>query len=324
MMSSTSRGSSSTTATKLRRQVVVVVVRHGERLDYQLKKTKGINWIQQTTTSTSKQQQPRPWDPPLTNHGIRQAKALGTAIGDILKSYNLPCKISSIYTSPFYRCRQTSVALAMSHYQYQQNQQNQEQEQKHTQLTNDGITNGDGTPLKVQVYVEYGLSESFNENFYRSWSLPDSDSTWGYKRKELPLHAIDTSTLHPISKQPVQKLLQVTMEYNGDDDNNDDNNDDSISLDMNDWIDTTSYKSKTSITAPYSFHPPNFESFKMQRQRMEDTLNELSQTHYNNNETFVMVSHGTYSMYLLYAVSFKVSSNKTFLLLYYKSFSLFD
>ena len=279
----------SSTAIKLRRQVVVVVVRHGERLDYKLKNTKGINWI-----PTSK----RPWDPPLTKHGVEQAKALGNAIGDILKSHDLPSKISAIYTSPFYRCRQTSAALAMSHSrQYQQKQQQQ--------LTNGIITsNGGGTTSKndsLQVCVEYGLSESFNENFYRSWSLPDSDSTWGYKRKELPLQVIDPSTLHPISTQPVQQLLQVTMEYNGNgndyDENNDDNDTTTVTngdntINIKDWIDT-SYISKTNITTPYSLHPPNFESFKMQRQRMEDTLNELSKAHFDN-ETFVMVSHGTY------------------------------
>ena len=281
----------SSTAIKLRRQVVVVVVRHGERLDYKLKNTKGINWI-----PTSK----RPWDPPLTKHGVEQAKALGNAIGDILKSHDLPSKISAIYTSPFYRCRQTSAALAMSHSrQYQQKQQQQ--------LTNGIITsNGGGTTSKndsLQVCVEYGLSESFNENFYRSWSLPDSDSTWGYKRKELPLQVIDPSTLHPISTQPVQQLLQVTMEYNGNgndyDENNDDNDTTTVTngdntINIKDWIDT-SYISKTNITTPYSLHPPNFESFKMQRQRMEDTLNELSKTHFDN-EAFIMVSHGTYTL----------------------------
>ena len=281
---------------KRRRQVVVIVVRHGERLDYILRDTKNVNWIKEEAPD-------RPWDPPLTKHGHKQGQALGFALSNILKTNNLPSNIKAIYTSPFLRCRQTSKEIAIS-YMDQQQQQKERNETSST-ATSTATTNNNNNDLKV--YVEYGLAESFNENFYRSWSLPNSDSTWGFQKKELPYDKIDITTLHPMSKVPCQTLLEETMKpivlqdesrNNDDNDNNKDtNDDDSIII-----IDVT-YQSKSKITTPYSLHPPNFESFKMQRLRMVNTLNLLSESHYNSHcvdeddetdQAFVMVSHGTY------------------------------
>jgi hypothetical protein len=65
------------------------------------------------------------------------------------------------------------------------------------------MTEGQGQlPL---VRIEWGLAESINESWYRSWALPGSDGTWGFR---LPgQEIIDPVTLHPASKQPVGSLL---------------------------------------------------------------------------------------------------------------------
>ena len=271
-----------------RRQIVVIVVRHGERLDYILRESKNVNWIKTAD---------RPWDPPLTKHGHKQGHALGNALSNILKEKNLPSNITAIYTSPFLRCRQTSKEIAISY-----NRMDQQQNRK-----DETVSKPSSSKSNLNVYVEYGLAESFNENFYRSWSLPNSDSTWGFQKKELPYDKIDIMTLHPMSKVPCQTLLEETMKpivlqdesrnNNDNNDNKDTNDDDSIII-----IDVT-YQSKSQITTPYSLHPPNFESFKMQRLRMVNTLNLLSESHYNSHcvdeddetdQAFVMVSHGTY------------------------------
>lgn len=210
----------------------VVVVRHGERLDYVLRDA-GQNWI---PTSD------RPWDPPLTENGHQQARALGDALPGILNELQLP-PVAAIYTSPFWRCRQTAVGLASD--------------------------NG------LKIKVELGLSESMNENFFRSWAVPGTDGSWGYQKQEVPLSQLDVATLHPASTQPVQAVLDWRLAPV----------DETIKEKMDD-----NHVSKSSLDTPYSLHPPNFESFNMQRNRMKATMELLSDDH--PNETIVLVSHG--------------------------------
>jgi len=208
---------------------VVIVVRHGERLDYVMR-DRGENWVPSSE---------RPWDPPLTAHGHEQAQALGQHFPQLLQENNLP-PIAAVYSSPFWRCRQTAAGIAKS--------------------------------LQHKVRVELGLVESLNQNWFRSWAVSGTDGTWGFG-KGIDL---DPESLHPRSKEPVQPLL----------DWKEGETDDTTLLLMD-----ASHVSKTTIDTPYCLHPHNFESTKMQRKRMAETIVALSEDHIN--ETIVLVSHGT-------------------------------
>jgi len=80
----------------------VVVARHGERLDYVSRdlETSSKNWLANSA---------KPYDPPLTQHGIEQGEKLGRHLSKELEQLGIPA-ISSVYTSPFLRCRQTSLS----------------------------------------------------------------------------------------------------------------------------------------------------------------------------------------------------------------------
>lgn len=228
----------------------VVVVRHGERLDY-ITRDNGGNWI-----STSD----RPWDPPLTDNGKNQASELGKALPDILQKLNLP-PIVAIYSSPFLRCRQTSVGLIKGG--------------KFCDKTaNDKDNNNDDDDGLLKVRVELGLSESLNENWYRSWAVHGSDGTWGFQKKTHP--ELDPDTLHEASKKPVQPLLDWKKAISSDE---------TIMSRMDE-----EYVSKSNLDTPYSLHPPKFESYKTQRERMRSTLDQLSNE--TTEGTLVLVSHG--------------------------------
>mmetsp|Transcript_7447 Transcript_7447/g.10841 ORF Transcript_7447/g.10841 Transcript_7447/m.10841 type:complete len:281 (-) Transcript_7447:137-979(-) len=183
----------------------------------------------------------QPWNPPLTENGHQQAKGLGVALPEILSSLNLP-PVAAVYSSPFHRCRQTAAGLI-------------------------------GSNQNLKIRAELGLSESINENWFRSWAVEGTDGTWGYQRKDCP--NVDPETLHSGSKEPVQPLLDWKTGPI-----------DAVTSSMMD----ANYISKSSIDTPFSLHPPNFESSKMQQNRMAETLNTLSENHVN--ESFVMVSHG--------------------------------
>lgn len=151
----------------------VVVARHGERLDYQMRDA-GENW----TASAE-----RPWDPPLTSHGQKQAQLLGRHLHKVLLQMQAP-KISKVYASPFLRCRQTAA----------------------------GVVRGRDSMRRSEASLGYysvepGLAESLNESWYRSWALPGADGTWGYKVDGKPEY--DPATLHPAASKPVQDLLSI-------------------------------------------------------------------------------------------------------------------
>jgi broad specificity phosphatase PhoE len=193
----------------------------------------------------------RPWDPPLTTNGMEQAKNLGKALPHILKQHKLPPNIKSIYSSPFLRCRQTALGIAES------------------------MTSDDNNTSNTKVKVELGLAESINENWFRSWAVQGTDGTWGYLKKTMP--ELDPITLHPASQMPVQPLLD--WKASGDE-----------TAASHPCMDPA-HTSKSTLETPYQLDPPQFESFQMQRTRMEQTLTQLSGDHID--ETLVMVSHGT-------------------------------
>jgi broad specificity phosphatase PhoE len=244
------------TATKKRKDIqTVIVVRHGERLDY-IMKANGQNWIELPTTD-------RPWDPPLTETGIEQAKRLGSALfqkttAEDDEFQRLP-PITAVYSSPFLRCRQTAAAMIQ----------------------------GGGASINVQV--ELGLTESINENWYRSWALPGTDGTWGYMKNEIPNP--NPQTLHPASKIPLMDHSHTVLDWKQcplPDHNQlmDDDHTSQTSLIMADGDGSTNIP----CHPYYCYDPPQFESFKMQRRRMAKAMNQLSSLHVD--ETIILVSHG--------------------------------
>jgi broad specificity phosphatase PhoE len=220
---------------------VIVTARHGERLDY-ITRDSGGNWVADAE---------RPWDPPLSDHGIEQGAKLGKHLADELERLGLP-PLSAVYTSPFLRCRQTAVASFQGY--------------------NAATSNMDSSKTNVlpPVRIELGLAESINESWYRSWALPGTNGTWGFRTPGQD--TIDPVTLHPASKQPVQSIIdwQATLSAGED-----------TSLDLD-------YVSVTTLTQPYCFHPPLLESRKDQRRRMMDTVSNLAQP----GTTVLLVSHG--------------------------------
>lgn len=246
------------------RASVVVVVRHGERLDYTLRAV-GQNWVEKEIMMLSGDGGGggRPWDPPITETGVQQAEALGIAMEKtILKSLSLP-PIAAVYSSPFVRCRQTSCAIVSGIEKCRKEQQE---------------TNVANTALKVKV--ELGLSESINENWYRSWALPGTDGTWGYRKRDLPNPDLDS--LNPAAKEPVQSILDWKQQRL---DRNDGDDDQLLQRYMD-----QDHTSQTRLDTPYSYSSSNFESFHVQRDRMAAAMNQLSDQH--DGETIVLVSHG--------------------------------
>jgi broad specificity phosphatase PhoE len=223
---------------------VLIVARHGERLD-SVTKENGGNWLIG---------QERPFDPPLTSHGKDQAKELGRELMDKIKTLELP-PISNIYTSPLLRCRQTAAAM------------------RKAMINEEGTLPQSSRPGFYEFLplarLEPGLSESINESWYRSWSLPGADGTWGFgSRNRIE---IDPESLHSLAKRPVQPLLRLDSRHDFEDTNID-----------------PDYLSRTAITAPYCFYPMLLESKQDQRDRMRQTVKTLQEP----GRTTICVSHG--------------------------------
>ena len=255
-----------------RRRVTVVVVRHGERLDY-FYRSAGKNWCQ---TNPS-----QPWNPPLTRRGVDMAIQLGTALRErILPELGLS-PISAVYSSPFLRCQETAAGIIRGVVPNDFNHQNLE-------LNHDSTVT---SPLKVRV--ELGLSESINEDWYRSWSLPETDGTWGFKRKEIPQIDPIRDGMDSRALVPVEKLLLWKERM-----------DDTHGI-LHAMVDHE-YKSRTSLGGDYSFagSPPKLETSHLQRNRIDNTMNTLLSQHYkqsstegeqvneDNDTTIVLVAHG--------------------------------
>jgi broad specificity phosphatase PhoE len=212
---------------------VIVVARHGERLDFFVRDNPDVasgqtNWVASAS---------QPFDPPLTIRGHDQALKLGNQLVAELKKLELP-QISEIYSSPLLRCRETAYYAPS------------------------GLVSDEST---VPVRVEPGLVESINEQWYRSWALPGSDGTWGFRIDNE--NGYDSELIHPLAKQPVQSLLD---EWKTD-----------ARLDH-------AYTPKTFVLEPYCFHPSLFETNLRQRNRMKEVVASVCQP----GKTVLLVSHG--------------------------------
>ena len=94
----------------------LIIVRHAERIDSVLGKPPPAgkeggyhNWITETEAGRA-----RPWDPPLSEYGVRQSRLLGASIPKILEDYKLPA-LGMVYTSPTARCAETALAALDSY-----------------------------------------------------------------------------------------------------------------------------------------------------------------------------------------------------------------
>ena len=253
-----------------RSRLTLVIVRHGERLDY-AHRAAGKNWCGANPA--------QPWNPPLTQRGLSMAMQLGAALREeILPDLGAP-PVSAVYTSPFLRCRQTAAAIVQGMSSKSIGHKRSESDRGHTV----------SSPLKVRV--ELGLAESINENWYRSWSLPGTDGTWGYKKQEIP-------HIDPVrDRMDIRALLPVET-----------------LLDWKESSDVTSFnktlhrmmdhehRSLTTLGRDYSFagNPPKLENGQLQRSRISETIKILSEEHCNTGEsidkekeeTILLVSHG--------------------------------
>ena len=130
-------------------------------------KSRGLNWQQTNPT--------RPWDPPLTQAGISQGSALGVGLRAHCERLGLP-PVTRVISSPLLRCVQTAAAAAV-------------------QL---GVST---------ISLEPGLAEGMLEEWYRSWGLPDADSTWGGPTNSPCGTPVDLNSLHPGCHVPSGTLL---------------------------------------------------------------------------------------------------------------------
>jgi hypothetical protein len=148
-----------------------------------------------------------------------------------------------------------------------------------TSTTGGTITNNNTIPIRV----EYGLSESFNEPWYRSWALPGTDGTWGYKLPDEESKGIDPATLHPWSKQPIQNLPLFS---------------DCFSDGETPQVESQ-YKSQTLIDIPYTFEPRCLETRDEQCARMTATVNAVTKV----GQTVMITSHGAPVTHLFEALT---------------------
>ena len=238
------------------KKMFVVVARHGERWDY-IQRDAGHNWIATAA---------RPWDPPLSPNGLKQATRLGEHLSQTLQEMNLP-PISAAYSSPFLRCRQTACQAVEA------------LNKQKSAAANDGNA--------VKVKVELGLSESLNDNWYRSWALPGSDGTWGFVPPEeekqsgnstrRTLSAFTEQELHPDAQRPVQEILNWK-----------DVNHEQSSPNLGTWQDLD-YESSTEISKPFALKPSLMtETRSEQKERMLQVIQNKAQS----AETILLVSHG--------------------------------
>lgn len=240
------------------KKLFVVVARHGERWDY-IQRDAGNNWI-----ATA----PRPWDPPLSPNGFKQATRLGDHLfSKLTKDLQLP-PISAVYSSPFLRCRQTACQVVEA----LRNKQNS--------------TNGSGQDYhNLKVKIEMGLSESLNESWYRSWALPGADGTWGFVPREdqkagqrRALNAFSEEVLHLDSKRPAQELLLQWKNIHSENH--------SANLQT---LQDMEYVSSTEITKSFALKPTlTVETKKEQQERMFQVIVNQADV----DKTILLISHG--------------------------------
>ncbi|CAB9514686.1 PGAM [Seminavis robusta] len=234
----------------------LVVARHGERWDYvQRNAGHGADWI-----ATAK----RPWDPPLSPLGLKQASRLGSHLMEKLAELKLP-PIAACYSSPFLRCRQTSCQAVEA-------------------MMNGGTATTAETSAPLKVQIEIGLSESLNKSWYRSWALPGADSTWGFVppeekqpgKRRRGLNEYSPEELHLSSRVPAPELLtwkEATHES-------------SPNLQT---LQDMEYQSTTAICKPFALRPKVLvETAEEQQTRMFQVVANKARP----GQTILVVSHG--------------------------------
>lgn len=127
-----------------------------------------LDYVWRARGENWQQQAERPWDTPLSEPGVRQGAAMGRAVERQCRL--LGCALpTAVYSSPLVRCVETAAAAAEAL----------------------GV---------AAVRVEPAVAEGMLEEWYRSWAMPSSDSTWGGPRhQEGP---VDPATLHPAARGP--------------------------------------------------------------------------------------------------------------------------
>ena len=189
---------------------------------------RGENWV---PTSD------RPWDPPLTDLGWKQGAALGERIKQCIAEMNLP-PLTQVYSSPFQRTQETAVAA------------------------NAAFENA------PRVKVEHGLAESLSEPWYRSWSLPTSNGSWGYHECDQSgaILPVNLDTLHRAALHPASAIIVPPHP-------------------PIEGIDSK-HRSISKISKVYCWG--SFESHRDQRNRIESTVRTVAKA----GETVLLVSHG--------------------------------
>jgi len=149
----------------------VFIARHGERVDYQWAAA-DKNWQAQAE---------RPWDSPMTDGGILQAKALGRAVERHRKTLKLP-PVYKVFTSPLLRCAQTGCAAAVGL---------------------DGVSS---------IEIEPELAEGMCESWYRSWGVAEANGTWGGPPHSRCGTDVDVTTLHTHARLPASACHATASE----------------------------------------------------------------------------------------------------------------
>jgi broad specificity phosphatase PhoE len=161
---------------------MIFVARHAERLDYAMRNS-GSNWLPTAD---------KPWDAPLTTHGLQTATSLNTHLTNLCeKTFSCP-QITRVFSSPMLRCVQTAA---------------------------------NATANAIPICIDKHLVESCNESWYRSWCCPGSNATWGGPNDKRVGTPIEESELHPLALVDVETiynkpedLAQMQMHEDGNED----------------------------------------------------------------------------------------------------------
>lgn len=246
---------------------ILIIARHGARLDYEARDA-GWNWTQSSD---------RPHDPPLSETGHTQARALGDKIDMLLKEQNLKdVRVRYVYSSPLLRCCQTASG-AMSRlkeiYELQKGHNLNVAEEEEIDACLDGLS---------RLRVEHGLMESVSLSWYSSWCLPQSDSTWGFHQKiagwneDSVQEAVSKNIVHNLALCEVSETLlspEALIKQNG----------------MRSLSIETDHEQVFDLNSK-SYTWGSFESRHDNNERMKRIAQELLSRH--PHECILLISHG--------------------------------
>ena len=254
---------------------ILVAARHGEREDY-IQRDAGENWIPTAE---------RPWDPPLSAAGHRQVRELGRRVARSLAEQGLP-PVSVVYASPLLRCCQTAAGAILG---------------LEEEAAKGGASRSSSATL--QINIEHGIVESLCEKWYRSWSLPGADGTWGYCPDKPAVEGgsvwdVDAQALHPKARVPAHELFLPPAEMEARLRQTCGEAIQSRSADIVNATNTTS-----AVPLSDGFCWGTFESRKMQLSRAKMLADTLAARH--PNETILLLSHGSPVTHIFEVVSGK-------------------